>query len=260
MCGHAHGRCEVAGMTYPCVDYPGLSIGEIHVWIVRLADDHHATADLVRILGQEERVRAAQFSFDCDRIRFIQAHGIVRRILSNYSDADASALTFARNRHGKPHLMPRMNGPNLQFSISHSGNYCMFAVRLDHPIGIDVEKVRDLPRATDIAQSYFRPAESRALAALKGTAQRNAFFALWTHKEAMVKGLGISMAANLGRLEFDLDPIGGLRLVEWDGDQSVAQGWSVLRLNPAPGYVAAVASAHPIRSLSWQHWSPTWTD
>jgi len=119
-------------MTYPCVDYPGLSIGEIHVWIVRLADDHHATADLVRILGQEERVRAAQFSFDCDRIRFIQAHGIVRRILSNYSDADASALTFARNRHGKPHLMPRMNGPNLQFSISHSGNYCMFAVRLDH--------------------------------------------------------------------------------------------------------------------------------
>jgi 4'-phosphopantetheinyl transferase len=179
----------------------------------------------------------------------------VRQILSNYSDADAAALTFARNHHGKPYLIPRANGPNLQFSVSHGCNCCMLAVRFDHAIGIDVEKVRDLPRAINIGQSYFTPAESRALAALRGTAQRDAFFALWTHKEATVKGLGISLAAHLGRIEFDLDPIGGLRLVAWDGDQSVAQRWSVVRLDPAPGYVAAVASARPIRCLTLHNWN-----
>lgn len=247
-------------MTHPCVDPPGLSIGEVHVWTARLVDDHHATADLLRILGQEERARAAQFSFERDRVRFIQAHGIVRRILADYSDADAATLTFARNRHGKPYLVPRANGPNLQFSVSHSGNCCMLAVRLDHSIGIDVEKVRDLPQAVDIAQSYFTPAESRVLAALQGTARRDAFFVLWTHKEATVKGLGISLAANLGCVEFDLDPVGGLRLVAWDGDRSVAQRWSILRLDPAPGYVAAVASVHPIRSLTSQNWNHTGAD
>jgi phosphopantetheinyl transferase len=128
-------------MTHPCVDRPALSIGEVHVWTARLVDEHRATADLLPILSR------------------------VRQILSNYSDADAATLTFARNHHGKPYLIPRVNDPNLQFSVSRSSNCCMLAVRLDHSIGIDVEKVRDLPQAADIVQSYFTPAESRALAA-----------------------------------------------------------------------------------------------
>ena len=246
-------------MTYPCVHRPGLSIGEIHVWTARLVDDR-ATADLLPILDQEERARAAQFSFERDRVHFIQTHGIVRQILANYFKADAATLTFARNHHGKPYLVPRANGPNLQFSVSHSGDCCMLAVRLDQAIGIDVEKVRDLPQATNIAQNYFTPAESSVLAALQGTAQRDAFFVLWTHKEATVKGLGIGLAANLGRVEFDFDPVGGLRLVAWDGDRSVAQRWSTLRLDPAPGYIAAVASVHPIRSVSLQNWNHAGAD
>jgi 4'-phosphopantetheinyl transferase len=240
-------------MTPPDLDRrPGLSAGEVHVWTARLDDDGRATADFLRILDQEERTRAARFAFERDRMRFIQAHGIVRRILADYSDTDAAALTFARNLHGKPYLVSRANCPNLEFSVSHSGSCCMLAVRLDHPIGIDVEEVRDLPQAIDIAQSYFAPAESSVLADLQGTARRDAFFALWTHKEATVKGLGVGLAANLGRLEFDLDPDEGPRLAAWDGDRSIAQRWSVLRLDPAPGYVAAVASVYPIRSLTLQ--------
>ena len=235
-------------MCNPCVDRPALSIGEIHVWTAHLVDEYRATADLLAILSGEESAQAAQFSFERDRMRFIQAHGIVRQILSNYLDADAATLVFARTHHGKPYLIPRANDPHLEFSVSRSSNCCMLAVQLDHSIGIDIEKVRDLPQAIDIVQSYFTPVESKALSALRGAARRDAFFALWTHKEAMVKGLGISLAAHLGRIEFDLDPIGGLRLVAWDRDQSVAQKWSVVRLDPAPGYVAAIASAYPIRA------------
>jgi len=242
-------------MSNPCVDRPALSIGEIHVWTAHLVDEHRATADLLPILSREESAQAAQFSFERDRMRFIQTHGVVRQILSHYCDADAATLAFARNHHGKPYLIPRANGPNLEFSVSHSCNCSVLAVRLDHSIGIDVEKVRDLTPAIDIVQRYFTPVESRALAALRGTARRDAFFALWTHKEATVKGLGISLAAHLGRIEFDLDPIGGLRLVAWDGDQSAAQRWSVVRLDPAPGYVAAVASARPIRCLTLRNWN-----
>jgi len=247
-------------MSDPCVARPTLSFGEIHVWTARLADEPPAIADLLRILSREERTQAAQLSFERDRMRFIQGHGVVRQILSIYCDADPATLTFARNDHGKPYLIARANGPNLQFSVSHSSNCCMLAVRFDHPIGIDVEKVRDLPRAIDIVQSYFTPAESKALSALQGTAQRDAFFALWTHKEATVKGLGISLAAHLARIEFDLDPIGRLRLVAWDGDQSVARKWSIVRLDPAPGYVAAVASAHPMRCLTLHNWSHAGAD
>ena len=221
-------------MTHRCEDRAGLSIGEIHVWTARFVDDRRVMAALLPLLSRGERVQAAQFLFEHDRMRFIQAHGNLRQILSEYSNVGAAALTFARNRNGKPCLVPQANGPKLQFSVSHSNDCCMIAVRLDHPIGIDVEKIRDLPRAIDIAQAYFAPAETRALKGLRGTAQRDAFFALWTHKEATVKAL---------------------RLVAWDGDQSVAKSWSVLRLAPTPGYVAALATAHPIRSLVCKTWS-----
>ena len=238
-------------------DRPRLSNGDIHVWTVRLVDDPRETAGLMSLLDQEERARAAQFSFERDRLRFIQAHGVVRQILSDYCDVDAARLTFARNHHGKPLLVPQANGSELQFSVSHSGDFCLLAVGLDHAIGIDVEKVRDLPPAMDIAQSCFTPAESRALAALQGTARRDAFLLLWTHKEAMVKGLGVGLAANLGCLEFAFDAGGSWRLVAWCGDQSVVQRWSIRRLHAAPDCVAAVASVRPIRSLTLGNWNRT---
>src|SRR6516225_11436443 len=97
-------------MNDPRVARPALSLGEVHVWTARLADEHHATADLLRILSREERTQAAQFSFERDRMRFIQAHGIVLQILSNYLDADAATLIFARTHHGKPRPHPNKIG------------------------------------------------------------------------------------------------------------------------------------------------------
>jgi 4'-phosphopantetheinyl transferase len=243
-------------MTHPCGDHRlGLSDGDVHVWTAHVGEGDRAAADWWRILDRQERTRAAQFSFERDRLRFIEAHGIVRRILAEYCDADAATLIFARNRHGKPSLVPRTKGPHLQFSVSHSGNCCMLAVALERSIGIDVEKVRDLPQAIDIAQGYFTPAEAGALAVLPGTVRRDAFFALWTHKEAMVKALGVGLATNLARVEFDLDERGELRLAAWNGDRSVARKWSTFRLDAAPGYVAAIASVYRIRSLTLQNWN-----
>jgi 4'-phosphopantetheinyl transferase len=247
-------------MADASADHPELASDEIHVWTARLGDDHHAISASLRLLCREERARAAQFAFERDRVRFIQTHGMVRRILADYCGADAATLSFARNQHGKPHLIPRTNARNVQFNVSHSDDCCMLAVRLDHAIGVDVEKVRDLPRAMDIVQSYFTPAESRALAALPETAQRDAFFALWTHKEATVKGLGISLAAHLGRLEFERDPAGRLRLAARDGDRSITHRWSTARLDPEPGYVAAIASDYPIRLLTLHNWRCTGAD
>ena len=226
------------------------------MWTARLLDGHCATSDALRFLDRDERRRVAQFAFERDRVRFIQAHGFVRRILAGYCDADAAALAFTRNRHGKPSLVPRAGALDLQFSVSHSDDCCMLAVRRDHAIGIDVEQMRDLPRAMDIARRYFTPAESKALALLQGMARRDAFFVLWTHKEAMLKGLGVGLAENLDRIEFDLDSDGDPRLAAWDGDRSVARLWIVRRLDPAPGYLAAVAGLRPIRSLTLREWRP----
>ena len=233
-----------------------MTAGDVHVWTARLVGDQDATADLLRTLDDEERARAARFSFEDDRRRFIQAHGMTRRILADYSETDAAALSFARNQHGKPCLAGTRNGPDLQFSVSHSGDCCMLAVRLDYPIGIDVEELRDLPQAADIAQRFFTLGESRMLERLTGAAQRDAFFVLWTHKEAMVKALGLSLAANLARVEFDLDPVDGPKLLGSGDERTIAKKWCTQRVDPAPGYVAAMATENPVRSVALRNWNP----
>lgn len=240
----------------------GLSRADVHVWTAKVSARDSATTDLSRILDEEEQERAARLTFARDRVRFIQMHGIVRQILSSYCDTEAAALTFARNGQGKPYLIPQTNGPRIQFSVSHSGDYCVLALRLDDPIGIDIEEVRNLSHAIDIAKRYFTPEESRALAAVRETGRCDTFFVWWTHKEAAIKALGLSLAANLGRVEFAFNPAGGLRLAAWDGNRSVARMWFTRRFDPAPGYVAAVAGVHPIRSLTlrtWDYASAEWS-
>jgi hypothetical protein len=80
-------------MTVFYADRPGLASREIHVWTARFSDHHHAISESRRLLSGEERARAAQFAFEHDRVRFIQTHGIVRRILADYCGTDGDGNT-----------------------------------------------------------------------------------------------------------------------------------------------------------------------
>ena len=70
----------------------------------------------------------------------------------------------------------------------------------------------------------------------------------------MVKGLGVGLAANLAASSL-ISIRSGAR-GSWHGTaiDPLHKGGPFVRLDPAPGYVAAMASAHPIRSLTLQNW------
>ena len=112
---------------------------EIHVWIAR-TDHSHLTEEYFTYLDEAERERAARLLFEHDRSRFIQSHGILRLILSGYLGIDASKLTFSRGHLGKPTLILSPDQPALEFSLSHSGDYCAIGVGLGNPLGIDLEE------------------------------------------------------------------------------------------------------------------------
>jgi len=233
-------------------DPASLRQGEIHVWTAQLLDDDEFAAELIGVLDADERARAARFRFERHRSHFVQSHGITRRVLAAYAGIDAAALRFGYNPHGKPSLAPA--GHDLHFSLSHSADCCMLAIRRGDPIGIDVEQLRDLPDALDVARRQFTRSESQLLSRLDAAARRDAFFALWTQKEAIVKALGGSLADYLDRLEFDLGPAGGVRLVSRDGDRPVGDQWSVVRIDCPRGYAAAMATCHGFRELAHFAW------
>jgi 4'-phosphopantetheinyl transferase len=237
-------------------DHAGARLGKIHVWTAWLTDDEdRATTAYFGLLDEGERARAKAFRFAHDRSRFIHSHGILRRILARYTGVDAAALTFQQGAHGKPSLALPGWGSELHFNLSHSANCCLVAIRMGCPVGIDVERRRELPNLMDIACRHFTPSESELIFRRHGAAREEAFFALWTHKEAVVKALGTRLADYLDRLEFDLGQDGDVRLASLDGDSSIGDRWSVVHLEGLSGYVAAVAGTPGFDTVDRFAWS-----
>jgi 4'-phosphopantetheinyl transferase len=225
----------------------------IDVWTADLVGHDDVAAECIDMLDDEERERARRLRFEQHRSYFIRSHAMVRQVLAGYSGIDAAALRFRRGPHGKPSLADA--AARFHFSLSHSESCCVMAVRSECPIGIDVERIRELPNAAEIAHRRFARTESAALARLAGALRRDAFFALWTAKEAIVKAMGQSLADNLDRIELDLDPVGDIRFVSLDGDSAIPRAWSVTRLTGPAGFALAVAGSPQfatVRYFAWQ--------
>ena len=121
-------------------------------------------------------------------------------------------------------------------------------------MGVDVEQLRDVPDAASIARRWFSRAESDALAPLSGAALQRSFFALWTHREAVIKALGANLEIGLRQLECALDPDGTVRLVSWRGDQAITRQWRCGRSSPMGGYLGALATLDHFNSLRCLTW------
>ncbi len=202
----------------------GLNLGaaEVHVWRVEL--DSFPAGWFVSELAPEEAGR--RFHRPRDRDRFVVAHGALRRILSRYCGIAPEAIRLRRAARGKPHLEPESR---VRFNLSHSDGLALVAVARDSEVGVDVERIRQISDAVQIARRVLPPEEAAALAALPPEARQEHFFRLWTRFEARLKAGGQGL-----------------------GDQPAAG--RAMDLEAGAGYVAAVAAAPAAeRVLTWEY-------
>ena len=206
--------------------------GEIHLWTWTLS----ALPGDSALLSPDERVRAERYRLDRDRDRFVAGRAGLRRILASEIGADPAALLFAYSKGGKPSLI---GGPH--FSLSHSQDLAALAVSPDRPLGLDIERVRQIDE--DIAGRFFAADEAARLRAVPEHDRTAAFFACWTRKEAYLKATGDGLLAPLDgfSVSLDLPP----RLLRVEGDPAAAARWRFLHLDPAPGFVGAIATRAP---------------
>ncbi|MGH8370640.1 MAG: 4'-phosphopantetheinyl transferase family protein [Gammaproteobacteria bacterium] len=93
----------------------------------------------------------------------------------------------------------------IHISLSHCRNLIAVALAQTH-IGVDVEMPR--PRnALRHVEDVFSASEARQLREMSETAQQEAFYILWTLKEAACKAAGISLWESLRGARFDLDAL-----------------------------------------------------
>lgn len=210
-----------------------LNSGVVDVWAFDGESDVADLSQLDATLSDDERARASRFRLERDRRRFIRVRGALRTLLGTYLAVLPAELTFEYGAHGKPALAGGYQGA-LKFNVSHSQGLALMAVSRDVEVGIDVEGIRPMPDAAEIAARFFSPLEAAELQAVPAVSRTEAFFACWTRKEAYLKAVGRGLAA-LG----DQD------------DARERQQWSHHYLPPLAGYAAALVTRGCPRVQFW---------
>lgn len=163
----------------------------VKIWLVSLAPHTEIGRDT---LSTAERARAARFSFERDRARYVASHVALRSVLSAETSLTASGLMFETGPFGKPFLPAH---PKLQFNLSHSGDVAVIACTSETPVGVDVEVMRAMPDALDLARQHAPADEVTALQSRRDDDRLSAFFLMWTRREACLKALGVGFSMPL---------------------------------------------------------------
>ena len=157
---------------------------------------------LLDALSDDERMRAATFRFEADRWAFAAAHAGLRRLLGPMLGCAPRALRFRADVNGKPYLDYNGRHATVQFSISHTRG-CVSVAVAGRPVGVDVERRREISDLMAVAETTFAPEAYATLATNpEGTARTALFYRYWTLGEAFIKATGEGIAQNLKSFAF----------------------------------------------------------
>lgn len=183
----------------------------IDVWTYAITGAERCE-ELVPVLSAEEVGRYERYHFERNRREFLCAHALLRRALSREAGGAPEAWTFGTGEWGKPFLV---GAEELEFNLSHTNGFVSCAIARGVEVGVDVERVDRSVEAVDIARRFFADEEWKYIEGLPEGLQRDAFFRIWTLKEAYVKACGRGFDLPLRDFWFELR----------GGSASDAGGW-----------------------------------
>jgi len=264
--------------------------GAVQLWRISLSRALIEIDTLAQILSPDEQQRANRFKFDRHRWRFIAARASLRQILGQYLGQQPAMIQFEYGSTGKPSLLDSGASPDggtldpwlrrgLQFNLSHSEDLALLGITWEQTIGIDLEQIRPVA-VLELAERFFCPREMLWLSQLLLAQQIPAFFQIWTAKEAYLKAIGLGITG-LQQVELCFgpnqsgpnsiarrEPVLLQFISEGTGTWALPGGrrhqvsksdhpnWHIQNLIPAPGWMAAIATSGPIKSIQGWLWPP----
>ncbi|GAB3918939.1 4'-phosphopantetheinyl transferase family protein [Mucilaginibacter boryungensis] len=217
----------------------GLKTDTIYIWkgnITTLLSFYEVCSNL---LNDAERAKASTYHQQAHQQRYVLQHGILRCLLSWYLGSPAANIAFTFNPNKKPYLL-NSNIP-CYFSLSYSGPEILIAIS-DRELGVDIERINQQFEYRDIAAQYFSAAEVAFIN--KADSPIEAFFLLWTRKEALLKAWGSGIDDNL-------PAIPALNGTHNSANASENTSWLTESFNAGTDIIASVAYASPKKETAF---------
>ena len=222
---------------------PGAAVSfadEIEVVLTRLDVGPDAVRASAALLSEAERQKASRFAFDRDRRRFTVARARLRRLLAARLGVQPESVELVYGERGKPALARPCAASDLRFNVTHCGEVAAYAFAPGREIGIDVEAIRVIPDADDIAARFFSRRENEAYLALDPCDKPLGFFNCWTRKEAFIKALGDGIYYPLDRFDVSLTPGEPANILRVESTPGEDCEWTLHSFVPEPGFIGAV--------------------
>ncbi|CAO3427790.1 4'-phosphopantetheinyl transferase family protein [Azospirillum doebereinerae] len=218
----------------------------IRVWFADLRSLGGRLESLRALLSDDERERAGRFAMERLSNRFVLRRGLLRVLLGRCAGRAPEGLRFDYGSHGKPSLP---GGPS--FNLADSDDVVAIGVTPAGGIGVDIERLRVIESADDIAERFFHASEHATLAALPPDRRDEGFLLAWTRKEAFIKAAGVGLSMPLDQFAVTVTPGGPVAVLSIDeplrADVGTPEEWALFDRRILPGTIAAVAA----RGAGW---------
>lgn len=133
-----------------------------------------------------------------DAERSLMGNIILVRLLA-YAGLTSYSLNQVRyTEYNKPFF-----DDSISYNISHSGDYVVCTLSKVHEVGIDVEEIREIPM--DDFTGLFSRVEWDEV--LSSESKLQAFYTLWTKKEAFLKAIGCGLNQPLNEVVIENNTI-----------------------------------------------------
>jgi 4'-phosphopantetheinyl transferase len=157
--------------------------------------DKRALSELPDLQTLKKKIAPAllpttKYVFESELLNSLIGRWLLQTLLEK-KEVSLQKLHLTPSAHGKP----RLSLP-LDFSIAHSFDVVICLVSDEGLIGVDVEKIRDVP--LEEYQSSFTEHEWSFI--MKAHNKIESFFSLWTKKESLLKMHGLGLQVPLSQV------------------------------------------------------------
>jgi len=163
---------------------------EVHLWDANLAVDKDEIERNESLLSRGELLYAMRFTNLRAKNQFIVSRAKLRELLGGYAGQSPRELQFGMTREGKPYLA---SAKEFEFNLTHSGDIVLYGVAHSRHVGVDVEKIKEIPRAIELAKRYMSVEEHAKIASAPAETRDRDFLSLWVKREGSGKAYGVGV-------------------------------------------------------------------
>lgn len=226
--------------------------GDIRIFFYALDVSTKTLAQYVSFLNKEEKLRAQSFRFQIHRDRFVAGRGVLRSILGLLGGCPPQAVEFAYSRYGKPDIIAPLSLAQLGFSVSNSEGTGAVAVGQFAKLGLDIEHFAINTRP-EVEVSRMLAESERVWLSLQQGASNQAFYELWTCKEAYLKARGDGLHEPLNGFSVSMECVEKPTLTQGlNGDN--AGEWSFRQIDAGEQLAGCLVVQGELLQVSIERW------